>query len=268
MNAILQSIQQLAETGVPQTTGLILARFFPIITFTPLFGGHLTPLRFRLGLSLALAAALTPLFINQINQLPTPEQYTLLLAKESLIGLSLALFIRILFEMIASSGAIVDYLRESHIAHIFDPIARQQKSITAAFLLQFTIALFFTLGGAHVLLLAISQSYNTVRLFDPLPLQYINADASAFFINLLTDTFLIAVKLTVPIIIMLIILELALALLTRSAHQIETFFLGKTIKPSLAIFILLLALGYGYEAYLTESFDNLLKWINTPRPNP
>ena len=110
---------------------LLLVRIVPIISFTPLFGGPETPAQFRMGFSGLLAAAL---LLPALPAYPGPvpgDLFVALAAKEAFLGGSVAILIRILFDLLTSSGALIDVARGATIANVVTAPSTEPSTITA-----------------------------------------------------------------------------------------------------------------------------------------
>ena len=104
MQVAFELLGKLGKISWLPIAGLVFARLLPIVAFTPIFGGSTTPRRYRAGLSILLALTLTPLLLPAQIQDGSGATYVALLAKEALVGLTIAVFIRVLFEMVAALG--------------------------------------------------------------------------------------------------------------------------------------------------------------------
>ena len=239
---------------------LLFVRLLPIVALTPLFGGRNAPQRYRIGLTVVFTVVLLPTFVPELPQVGIAE-YGVLLVKEALIGLTIAVFLVVLFEMLAAAGAFIDLARGATIANVLDPSTQQQSSIASVFLLQLFLVLFFSLGGARLLLRALGESFVVAPPGRPLPPRFTAEGGVEAMAGLLGDLFVVAVQLAAPVLVVMFLLDVALGLINRVAPQIQVFFLGFTIKASIGLLVLFAVLGITFEQLIAEFLGRLLAWL-------
>ncbi len=253
----LWNLEGLLGAGGLLTGGMIvLLRVLPVIFLAPAFGGALLPPRTRIALAflisvvLAQQAAATPASIGVPGLLA-------LGAQEVFVGLSLGISVRLVFELLAAAGAIVDIARGTMTGEQLDPTTQQTSSPLSMFLRNFIIVGFLTAGGARFVL---EQLAGTFLLWPPgQPLSgWIVADSSAeAWFELVTDIFGVALALAAPAVIVLFLVDLALGLINRVAPQVPVYFLGLTFKGPLALLVLAGSLMLVFE----ESVQTVFGWI-------
>ncbi|MFT4538956.1 MAG: flagellar biosynthetic protein FliR [Planctomycetota bacterium] len=260
MSELIRLIRESISTELLQLFLLLGARLFPIVTFSPLFGGQHVPLRYRIGVTMLLATTMLPLFLPTMPDALDPIVVFGLMAKEALLGLSLAIIIRMLFEMVAATGAFIDLARGATIANVLDPQARAQNSVLSVFFLNFFLAIFFTVGGHRVLFDAIATSYEAYAPWDALPAQFYGQVAAFALVSLLIDLFIVALQLAVPVIAVMFITDVSMGLLNQVTPKIQAFFLAMTVKATLGLFILLLVFGVTVDAFLEQAIGGITRW--------
>lgn len=260
MEALLRILDLPGLMGAAQMGGLLFLRLLPLVAFTPVFGGPALPQRLRMGLTLVLTAALLPAFAVDFAQQIAWHRYAALAAKEALVGFTLAFFVLILFETLATFGALVDLARGATIANVLDPLTQQQQSILATFFTQLAVVLFLTLGGHRLLLAAVGRSFALLRPVDLLPAALWGPAATGELIALVAELFLIAIQLAAPVIVVLFLLDFALGIMNRVAPQMEVFFFSMTIKGGLGLLLILLSFAFLLEQF-TAQFAHFLELL-------
>lgn len=251
---------------ITQVAGLIFIRLMPLVLLSPVFGGPALPRRLRMGMAVVLTLALLPAFAATFAQAVPWDRYAALVAKEAVVGITLAFFVMIIFETLSATGALVDLARGATLANVLDPLTQQQQSILSTFFLQLGIVLFFTIGGHHLLFSAIGQSYVLLRPFDLLPPHAVGPAATPHLVALLGELFLVAVQLAAPAIIVLFLLDFTLGILNRAAPQMQMFFLSLTMKGSLGLLVIFLGLAFLLDQILSHfarHLDLLRQWITS-----
>ncbi|HEY7120816.1 MAG TPA: flagellar biosynthetic protein FliR, partial [Tepidisphaeraceae bacterium] len=214
--------------GAAQIGSLLFARLLPVIVFTPVFGGQTVPRRFRFGLAFLFAVALLPAFYPSFEQVIAPGEYGVLLAKEAVVGMTLSLFVLILFETLSAVGALIDLSRGATLANVLDPMTQNQQSILAVFFTQLALVLFLSIGGVQILMRALADSFILLGPRQLIPTSLVGPAATSEAIGLVGDLFLLAFRMAAPAVIVVFLLDFALGVINRVAPQIQVYFLGLT----------------------------------------
>jgi flagellar biosynthesis protein FliR len=249
---------------ISQMAGLIFIRLLPLVVLSPVFGGPALPRRLRMGMTVVLTVALLPAFAASFAQTVPWDRYAALVAKEAVVGLTLAFFVLIIFETLSATGALIDLARGATLANVLDPLTQQQQSILSTFFLQLGIVLFFTIGGHRLLFLAIGQSFVLLRPFDLLPPMAVGPSATPQLVALLGELFLVAIQLAAPAVIVLFLLDFTLGVLNRAAPQMQMFFLSLSMKGSLGLLIVFVGLAFLLEQILSHFARHLAllrQWV-------
>jgi flagellar biosynthetic protein FliR len=236
---------------------LVMARVAPIVQLAPFLGGRATPRSVKTSIAFALAILVAPMVW-------TPEfllgdigsgELGLLIAKELLVGLTLGFVAALIFEAVRMAGQIIDAARGQTMANVMVPQLPERASVSADLLYQFSIALFFVLGGHHVFVRALVRSY---RMIPPTAFPIGEGDAIIFSIARLTaDSIAIGLLLAFPVVAAILLADLVLALINKSAPQVNVFFLGMPAKALLGVAVVLFGLGVFADEFAAHAADNL-----------
>lgn len=261
MNPTLEQITQAPTTSL-QGVALLVARLFPLIILTPLFGGNATPRRFRFGVAIALSLVLLPLAMPPAQTALAVGTFAALLVKELLVGLTIALIVLVIFEAFAAFGYLVDSARGATFANILDPLSQQHQSVLSVFFLQLSVALFLASGGYRVLIETLASSLALIPLFSP-PSRSLHApDASENVIRITAGLLVISLRLAAPVLVVMLILDLALGLINRIAPQFQAYFLGLAVKGPLGLLVVFIGLGLSFDAVLSDTIDQARLWLS------
>ncbi|HEV2638270.1 MAG TPA: type III secretion system export apparatus subunit SctT [Actinocrinis sp.] len=161
---------------------------------------------------------------------------TLLIVKESFIGLLLGFGFGIPFWAAAAAGDVLDLQRGSQMAYLIDPSQISEASISGTFLQLVMVALFYVGGGPHLLLTALYDSYG---LWPPLaPMPSFAPDGAALLLAMLDRIMMLAFLLGAPLFIVLFMVEATMALVARMSPQLHIFDLSLPVK-GIALFTVL-----------------------------
>lgn len=210
-------------------TFLLSLRVSPIFMMTPLLQAFGVPVTVRVLLVLGLSVGLT--LGVPLDQLPNPGTMgagSLVAAAltELALGNTLALGVLTGFAAVSMAGRLIDVQVGFGIAQVFDPATSRQVPVLQAIFDRLAIVLFFILNGHHALLRGIAYSLDRFPLARPWPL-----DAAApWVLKHVAALFGLGLALAAPIVVCLLMVELALGVLARNLPQMNMFVVGVPVK--------------------------------------
>lgn len=221
---------------------LILFRLGGLLLSAPIFAGSHLPVSFKVGLALGLAVSLYPLLSKSTLAARGMEPFSLLLSivGEVAVGVVIGLAARLLFVGVSLAGELVGVQMGLGIASVVDPQFPQQTSVVAQFMELMTILTFLTLHGHHAFLEAVWAS------FEAIPLGMFSgaaaAGAASVLVALFGKSLVLAVKLSSPIMVAVLITNVAIGLLARVVPQLNFFAFGLALTFIVGLLTLLVSL--------------------------
>jgi flagellar biosynthesis protein FliR len=240
----------LAEFGVTVnvsmvilTIALLMARVLPVIILSPFLGGEAVPTEVKIGLGVTLSIVLYPFVSEQVSSIPVAAlPFIMLLLKELFVGVCLAFIVNLVFEAARVAGTLMDTLGGTAMAQLHVPQIQQTVSLFSSLKLQFAVVLFLTLNGHHVVIEALGDSLRAVPLHG---LPRFSGGAWPFFeliIKVSADLFMVGIALAAPVLLATFLTDLALGMINKVAPQIQVFFISMSIKPMVAVLMVLVSL--------------------------
>ena len=161
-------------------------------------------------------------------------QMVLLLVREVLLGALLALVAQVVFAGIRFGGQLIGIQMGFSVANVIDPAGSGEVPLIGRFQELLAVIVFFAADGHHLLLLALSYSFETVQpggfpALSRLPALIIPMGASVFFIG---------IQVGAPIIGALFLTDTALGFVARAVPQMNVFLVGLPVKILVGIFFL------------------------------
>jgi type III secretion protein T len=187
------------------------------------------------------------------QQLTAPMLFGLVV-KEFAVGVIIGFVLGIPFWAAEIAGDVLDLQRGSSFAGILDPNAGGESTVLSTLLGLTIVALFFVSGGLVFTLQTMYGSYGVWRLTDFLPL--FNADAGKLLLGLMDQMMRMGLMLVVPLVMSLLVTDLALALVARSASHMHIFDLSLGVKNLVLIILFVL-----YAAFLFNYMGIDLRWM-------
>nr|BAL53944.1 flagellar biosynthesis protein FliR [uncultured Planctomycetota bacterium] len=209
---------------------LMLSRVAVIVGLVPFLGGSQVPRWLRLGMAVALTTAWYPPPVNeaacQLCQRASENAWlwALLVGREVLIGLGLALALRLVLAPARIAGEFLAQEMLMSFAASTAPGSETPSTLLGQFLELTGVVLFFGLDGHHILLAVMHAAW-------------VNWPVAAWNIwpatDWLTGMHLVmhsGVRLALPVVACLFLLGLALALWARAAPSLNLFSLGFVVR--------------------------------------
>ena len=196
----------------------------------------------RNGIVGAMAIFLFPLVSQQVPETsPGIGIIFVILLKEAMIGMFLGFLATIPLWAMEAAGFFIDNQRGASMASSLNPMSGSESSPMGILFSQAFAAVYLISGVFLILIKGIFFSYQAWPVFSFFP--ELNMAATAFFLSQFDLIITLAVWLAAPIIICMFITEFGIALISRSAPQLNVFILAMPIKSAIAVAILTLYVG-------------------------
>lgn len=218
---------------------LVLCRVGAVMALAPVFSGKAIPLRIRAMIAVGVTVVSFPVveMPSSLATMPAPALMGIM-AKEMLVGLAIGFAAGVVLTAWAVGGAILDLMTGFSYGGIIDPLYGNQSSILQQLYTLLAGMIFVTIDGDHILLGAISTS------FDRLPLDAAPAatDFSSLALSCVSTVFVTGLGVIAPVFAALLLTDLAFGLVSRAAPQTQVFQLEFPVKIAVAITIMIISL--------------------------
>ena len=242
-----------------------LTRILGLIMVAPVFGHRSVPGRVKIGLGIFIALIIAPTLPPMPDVSLGSWHGLFILVQQLLIGVAIGFIMRIVFAAVEAAGEIVGLQMGLGFASFFDPQSAGQTLVLARFFNMLALLIFLAVN-AHLLLLGV-----LVDSFQSLPISPQPLSAAGFY-NVAafgSTVFAVGLQLALPVIAIMLMTNLSLGILTRSAPQLNIFAIGFPITLGVGLIVLDLTLPY-FAPQLEQSIQNGFKAtamvIQTLRP--
>lgn len=213
------------------TTTLIFFRLLPIWIVAPIAMFKRIPALVRIVLSIAIAMILTVGYTN--TPLHAAVSMTWMsLGSEFLLGLILAFGFHAAQGSVQTMGHIIDQQIGFAAASVFDPASEQTQSLIGELLTLVVLIAFLTFDVHHALLRGIASTMSLIPPGHPLTLN------SNSLWQVLGLQFAFGFALTCPVILTLWLVDVTLALTSRSLPQANIYFVALPIKIGIGLLLI------------------------------
>jgi type III secretory pathway component EscT len=165
-----------------------------------------------------------------------------LLAKEVLIGMLLGLLAQLVFFGIQMAGTVIDTQRGMNQFSFFAPQLEGNTSALGLLKFQAALVLFFALDGHLVYIQALADSFVSVPVAQFPALDVNGTLLTDRLARFSADTFLIALKLSAPVLIALFLIDASFGAIGKIAPQVSVHGESSTVKSLVGLVIVVLGL--------------------------
>ncbi|MAY39671.1 MULTISPECIES: flagellar biosynthetic protein FliR [Spongiibacter] len=201
---------------------LPFARISGAMLTAPLFSASYIPARAKILFSVVLCVILLPL-------LPTPPAVNiislegmLLLANELLIGLCIGFIVQLVFDAIVLAGQLIANGMGLGFAMMVDPQRGVQVPVLSQYLLIICMLLFVAMGGHLEFIKLMARSFelwpSASRSVEPAAIDSVVAWGAELFAG--------AIRVSIPAIIALLVVQVAVGVISRAAPTLNLFAVG------------------------------------------
>ena len=216
--------------GIWEYIGLFTIIFGRVSAFTlmlPAMGDRSVPPPAKIGLAAFVSILLFSMMKGMEWNLPKETiSFILLVAKEVFIGLVLGFTTKFIIASVQMAGEVVGVQIGFGVARVVDPGFQSQISIVAEFQVFFVILLYLTLDGHHFLLKGLFQSYQGI----PVAHVFLGEGMVSHVVQMASTMFRSAVKIGAPVIVALLLTNMALGIIARTVPQMNVFIIGLPLR--------------------------------------
>jgi flagellar biosynthetic protein FliR len=213
---------------------LVLSRLVGIFVYLPLPGKETGPSMARIVLGMAMALAVVPFWSPTSIPEPTPSLLVLWVGSELAFGLTIGLLIGFLAEALTVGAHILALQAGYAYASVVDPTTQADSDVLQVLAQLMGGLLFFCFGLDHM---AVRTFVYSLRAFPPgqfaLTPQLVKA-----VLTLGSGIFIVGLKLSLPVVALLLTTEIALAIVGRLSTQLHLGASAGAIKMLLTLLVL------------------------------
>ncbi|HEV7690379.1 MAG TPA: flagellar biosynthetic protein FliR [Hyphomonadaceae bacterium] len=207
-------------------TLLLSLRIAPALSFAPPFTYLRAPAIVKLLLSIGLAAWIAIPNQNAASGFTLDiSTFVTAAATELLLGVALALALQIAFAALLTAGRVIDFQAGFGLAVLADPALRTQMPLIGTLFAYAAAAVFFTTSGPTDMLALWRASIERV----PIGGAPVMADLQALTVYI-SSAFALAFGIAGAVMLVLFLVDLTIAFLSRTLPQMNVLLLGFQVK--------------------------------------
>jgi flagellar biosynthetic protein FliR len=211
--------------GTARATGFVL--------LAPPFNSRTVPAPVKAAFAMALSLLLSTQIAPSLPEV-TGGFLAVAAITEVVIGAALGFVVQLLFTAVQMAGDLIDLTGGFSLQPAYDPLAMTQNSSVGRLHYLLAVTLLFTSGGHLMIVKGFATSYVGLPVGGEVPTDQI----AAVVTTALSMMFLAALQIAGPMVAVLLLADVALALLSRAAPALNIFAIGFPVKIMLTLAML------------------------------
>ncbi|OGJ87579.1 MAG: flagellar biosynthetic protein FliR [Candidatus Raymondbacteria bacterium RifOxyA12_full_50_37] len=235
-------MQNIGDLTVDQILCFLMAfiRIATMVAVFPVLGSRNAPVMVKAGLSLILAIILFPLIPTGVIELPTGLlSFSIVVAKEMLIGLILGYAGSLIFAVLNFAGRMLDQQMAFAMATMVDPVTDSPSTLIAQLNIILFSIIFLLIGGHHMFIEALAYSFTAINITN---VHFAAGPTVAKLTQMTADIFVLGFRMASPVFVSLLITDISLGIIARTVPQMNVFIVGLPLKIGLGLVLLIICL--------------------------
>jgi flagellar biosynthetic protein FliR len=224
------------DLSVVARFGILLVRPGGLLLLAPGIGGQTVPVLARIGLTVLIAVALAP-----SGTLPSGPGagLAIVVARELAIGLALGLAARALIAGAELAGHLCSQQIGFSYAATIDPEGGARNTVLASLYGLLAIFTWLLIDGHHLLLRALHASYAGM----PIGAGALDASVLTSVREIIGLVFVTGMRLAAPVVAVILIVEVGLGLVSRTAPALNFFIIGYPVRLVIGLGVVALTIA-------------------------
>ena len=240
----------------------VLSRMGAFLIAMPLFSSNNVPMQYKAAFLAVVSFLLLPAvpqewFAHPLLSHPTALSLTLFLLAEAAIGLVVALVFFAVLEIFEFGGGSIDREIGFSMGQVMDPVSNISTTLFSNFLMQIFIMVFLVFDGHHEVIRIAVSSFRTL----PPGTLLLDENVVGGIIGLIGRVLIVGFQLSLPVIAVNLLVNLAMAILSRVGEEFPVLMLSFPIRFGLG-FIILIATVPMMLSMCREANDLMLEWLS------
>ncbi len=206
---------------------MVLLRISSFFMGIPIFFPKSTPAMVKVGFCFVFTFIILPgVNYGNVNLITSNATLIIFCISEVVTGLILGYITKFCFFSAQMAGQLMDFQIGFSMMSMFDPISNENVTLLGNLLYWISMVMFFVVDGHHMLIRAIINSFSVVEIG-----KFILTQGTAMMmVSIFIQFFSLALKIAIPIILIIIITDLSIGLVSRTVPQLNVMILGMPIK--------------------------------------
>ncbi|MBN1846407.1 MAG: flagellar biosynthetic protein FliR [Sedimentisphaerales bacterium] len=251
---MLETIQQLVQHA--PVFILVLFRVAGLLVLAPVLGSARIPPTIRVLLAVILSAAIYPMVPAAAVVPASLAPLAMAIGSEMLIGITMGFCLYLMLTGVQIGADLVGYQMGLGMAHLVDPNTELDSTVLSEFYLLVATLIYVLMNGHIALVRSLADTFRTVPLMGG----SIGLDVLDAMITVLTNAFVLGVRVAGPALTAIFLATLALGFISRTMPQLNILAAGFPIRITLGICLIVVSFG-GIGILFEDSLVRVLQAI-------
>ena len=211
-----------------------MVRIGGVLASAPVIGARVVPVRIRVVLMVLLTLVIAPLLPPAPYLETFKAEWWLEVGQQMLIGVAMGFVLMIVFEAVVLAGELISYGMGLSFAQLVDPLRGAGTPVVGQLMMVMATLLFLSVGGHLRLIEALAASFQTL----PVGGAGLDAAALSMLARWGSNVFVGGVQIALPVMIALLLVNLAFGVMSRSAPALSALSVGFPIALAAGMVLL------------------------------
>lgn len=237
---------------------MVFVRMTSLFIAVPLFSNKNIPAIAKIGLAFLISTIIINVIdikmpVSSANLIP----FAMVLLKEVIVGWLIGLGAYLAFAILVLVGQFIDYQIGFSMVNVFDPLSQVSLTITGNLYYYLVLLITVSTNAHHYFIKAIIKSFELIPIGEIV----LSPDLYNNFIAFFNEFFITALKIAAPFFFVLLLTNVVLGILARTAPQLNLFVIGFPLKIILGLLVLFITLTV-FSAVSDSIIDKTIKFMD------
>lgn len=237
----------------------VLVRITGFVYAAPFFSMQNVPNRVKTGFSVALAVIISNVIPYEALVYESVIDFAIIVVKEALAGLLLGFFANISYRILTLAGHMIDMEIGFSMANEYDPVSSSTVTVSSnVYIYSVTLMMLVTYMHHHIL-----QAFVDSYVLVPIGGVSINITLYELMTTYITDFFIIAFRIVIPLFAVVLVTNVILAILAKVAPQMNMFVIGMQLKVlvGLVVFVFIIKMLINVSDFIFDEMIYMMKAV-------
>lgn len=219
---------------------LIMVRVTCFVYAAPFFGTPNVPNRVKIALGVFISVLIYNSIVPGAVAYNSVFAYAIIVIKEAFSGILIGFSANICLSILNFAGHIADMNIGLSMVSVFDPVTKDNVTITGTFY-QYTVMLLLFISGLYqYVLAAIVESFSLIPVNGAV---FNSEKLVTSMVSFCTDYVLLGFRIVLPVFAAILLLNAILGILAKISPQLNMFAVGIQLKILLGLAVLFITVG-------------------------
>jgi flagellar biosynthetic protein FliR len=230
-------------------------RVSAFVMVMPVIGGAFVPARVRILLAVALTFVIAPAVVSPITE-PMSLQGLFLLMREVAVGVTMGFAVQLVFDAIVLGGQVIAMSMGLGFAVFLDQARGVNVPVLGQLFLMLGMLVFLSLDGHLAMIRLVADSFQLL----PIAQTSISETALAGLLLWSGQVFVVALKIALPAITALLVVNLSFGVMSRAAPTLNLFAVGFPVAMLLGFVVIFLNMG-SLQQNVSQMLDSAFQML-------